>query len=345
MSSFVADFFIADVAGAGATDWLIGDAFGGAILDTAAGAVAGDVAAGAAASSFIADAAGPGLTYDMFGDVIANEAAAATQATQIGAAEAANVGAGMTASGYPMAGYPGFEASGGMSAADWAKLGVSTAGNLLGAGVQAWGANKAAGAQKDAGMASLELQREMYNRNLALSEPWRKAGTDVALPALTAGLQPGGQFNKPYTLADFQSGPQSGLYQFARGEGLSAMGNRAAAGGQAQSTGATVGAGKLATDLASQYYNTGYQQNLQQNSQTLGGLQSLAGLATNQTTAAQTAGTNLATSGTGTLQGIGNVQAAGQVAGTNAAGQAISSFGNTAASIPGAMQALANLFA
>lgn len=217
--------------------------------------------------------------------------------------------------------------------------------NLIGAAIQAKGAETAAETQTKAATEALNLQKDIYNKNLALAQPWITAGTGMALPALTAGLTPGGQFNKPYTLADFQAGPQAGLYKFARGEALSALGNRAAAGGQAQSTGTTIGAGKLATDLASQYYNTGFNENLAQNQLALGGLQSLAGLSQTQTTAAQNAGTNLATQSTPTLKDIGNVQAAADVAKTNALSNVVSGFGRDLSTLPGAMQALANLFA
>ena len=243
--------------------------------------------------------------------------------------------------------YAGTAAAGaagaGMTGADWAKLAVGAGGNLLGSALQYQGINKAAGIAQQTGQDQLALQRDMYNKNLELAQPWIAAG-QAALPALEAGLSTGGQFNKPYTLADFQGGPQAGLYDFAKGQALSAMGNRAAAGGQAQNTGTTVGAGQLASNLANQYYNTGFNQNQATNAMALGGLQSMANLGTSGTASAIGANQALANNSGNIVGAMGNnAQSAATGQGSLLSGT-IGQIANTASSIPHAMQSLANLF-
>lgn len=78
----------------------ISSLFGGMGIGAGAGAGAAEGALGGS-SAGIADLAGPGMTFDAFGSIVPNELAAGIQASQMGASTAANLGAGMTATGYP----------------------------------------------------------------------------------------------------------------------------------------------------------------------------------------------------------------------------------------------------
>ena len=185
---------------------------------------------------------------------------------------------------------------------------LSAGGNLLGSVVQANATENAAATRAQAAAQAGQQQLAIYNQQQAAQAPWLAAG-QTALGQLSADTQTGGQFNKPFTMADAQNMP---AYSFALGQGKTAMGNQAAMGGQQLSANTTQGIGTLAEGLAAQYENQAFNQNLQQNQFSENSLQSLAGLGQ---TAVQTGNTN--------LTNLGNNQAASTVgsAGATAAGQ------------------------
>jgi hypothetical protein len=185
---------------------------------------------------------------------------------------------------------------------------LSAGGNLLGSVVQANAVENAAATRAQAAAQAGQQQLAIYNQQQAAQAPWLAAG-QTALGQLSAETQPGGQFNKPFTMADAQNMP---AYQFALQQGKTAMGNQAAMGGQQLSANTTQGIGTLAEGLASQYEQQAFNQNLAQNQFAENSLQSLAGLGQ---TAVQTGNTN--------LTNLGNNQAASTVgsAGATAAGQ------------------------
>lgn len=216
-------------------------------------------------------------------------------------------------------------------------------GNLLGALISANAAGNAADAQKAAAQIAAAQQSQSLDKIIALQQPWIDAGK-TALGTLTEGVKPGGAFNKPYTLADFERQGQNKLFDFAKSEANAALGNRANAGGAANNSGTTLAQGKLAANLADQYYNSGFNQNNVEVNRVLNANQSLAGqgqTATNQTSnATGNTGNSLAN----LTLGAGNAQAAGTVGQSNAWGTGLTSLGNML-STPNAMQTLANLFA
>lgn len=122
-------------------------------------------------------------------------------------------------------------------------------------------ANKQAAAAGDASAAQLQAQREtnemqwdMYEQNRKDQEPWRKAG-EVALGQLSTGLKTGGEFNRNFTLKDFQADPG---YAFRQSEGQKAIDNSAAARGSSLS-GATLKAlTRYGQDTASAEYQNSY---------------------------------------------------------------------------------------
>lgn len=122
-------------------------------------------------------------------------------------------------------------------------------------------ANKQAAAAGDASAAQLQAQREtnemqwdMYEQNRKDQEPWRKAG-EVALGQLGTGLKAGGEFNRNFTLKDFQADPG---YAFRQSEGQKAIDNSAAARGSSLS-GATLKAlTRYGQDTASAEYQNSY---------------------------------------------------------------------------------------
>lgn len=119
---------------------------------------------------------------------------------------------------------------------------------------QAEAAGNASAAQLQAQRESNALQKEMYDQNRADMQPWREAGMS-ALSQLSTGLQQGGDFNRNFTLADFQADPG---YAFRQAEGQKAIDNSAAARGSSLS-GATLKAlSRYGQDYASNEYQNGY---------------------------------------------------------------------------------------
>ena len=139
---------------------------------------------------------------------------------------------------------------------------AAVVGSAVVGGVMANKASKTqAAATGDASAAQLQAQREtnemqwdMYEQNRKDQEPWRKAG-EVALGQLGTGLKAGGEFNRNFTLKDFQADPG---YAFRQAEGQKAIDSSAAARGSSLS-GATLKAlTKYGQDFASNKFNNAY---------------------------------------------------------------------------------------
>lgn len=148
-------------------------------------------------------------------------------------------------------------------------MGIETA--ILGSAVLgAYGANRAASTQADAARGAQDVQRDIFNRQVELQEPWRQAGINA--------------------LGKLQSGDVMGYmdpsYQFRLSEGLKAMQRTAAARGGLLSGGALKEAQRYGQGLASTEYGNAFNR-----------LASLAGVgqaATNQLgSAASTYGSNV----------------------------------------------------
>ena len=175
-------------------------------------------------------------------------------------------------------------------------------GASIGGGVDAANtASKAAGIQADATNQATQLQRDIFERQTQLQEPWRQAGINA--------------------LARMQSGDVMSYmdpsYKFRLSEGMKALQRTAAARGGLLSGGAMKEAMRYGQGLASTEYGNAYNR-----------LASMAGLGQTSTNAmANEAGTygsnvgNLMTSGAA-------ARASGYVGGTNALNQALSGAGN-----------------
>ena len=186
------------------------------------------------------------------------------------------------------------------------------------AAVSAYSANKAAGkaagATERAADTSANVQREMFERQVALQEPWRQAG----MGALNK-LIPLAESYTPFTAASMLQEPG---YQFRLSEGLKAMERGAAARGGLQSGAALKAAQRYGQEYASGEYQNAFNRYQAERQARLGPLQSLAGVG--QTTAqalggaAGTLGANLGqTYMTGGI-GAGQARASGYLGQANA---------------------------
>lgn len=178
----------------------------------------------------------------------------------------------------------------------------------------------AAGAQAAAADRASDVQREMFERQVELSEPWRKAG-EQALNKLT----PLAMEYTPFGMQQFQADPG---YGFRMSEGMKALERSAAARGGLLSGATLKGIQRFGQDLGSQEYTNAFNRYQTERAARLAPLQSLAGVG--QTTAQQIgqAGQTMA-SNVGDLMTSGAAaRASGYVGGANALTQGLGTYLN-----------------
>ena len=175
-------------------------------------------------------------------------------------------------------------------------------------------ASKAAKTSAAASDRASDVQREMFERNVELQEPWRKAGMNAL-----AKLEPLATEYTPFGMDQFQADPG---YAFRMSEGMKGLERSAAARGGLLSGATLKGIQRYGQDLGSQEYMNAFNRYQTERNARLAPLQSLAGVG--QTTSQQlgAAGTQFAN----TMGNIGMNQA--NVAG-NAQMSRASTYGNT----------------
>lgn len=179
---------------------------------------------------------------------------------------------------------------------------------------------KAASTQAAAADRAAEGQERMFERQVELSEPWRKAG-ETALNKLV----PLATEYTPFGMQQFQADPG---YGFRMAEGMKALERSAAARGGLLSGGALRATQRFGQDLASQEYQNAFNRYQAERQARLAPLQSLAGVG--QTTAQQ-----IGEAGMRTAQNVGETQmsgaaarASGYVGGANALTQGLGTYLN-----------------
>jgi hypothetical protein len=189
---------------------------------------------------------------------------------------------------------------------------LSAFGGLAGGYFQGEAAKEAARTQATAAQNALALQREMFDYQKGLLEPYQQAGT-AALGRLTSVMGLGGQ---PATGGQQMLEMDPG-YAFRLGEGMKALERLQAARGNMLSGGAIKAGQRFAQDVASQEYGSAYNR-----------LANIAGLG--QTTGAQlgAAGQQFGTTAGETMAQQANALAAGRVGRTSAYTQGINTAAN-----------------
>jgi len=203
---------------------------------------------------------------------------------------------------------------------------------LLGGLISSSGAQSAAGTQAAAADRSAALQKEMFDEQKRLSEPYRQAGLTgqnrlMELLGLggNAGAAGYGQYARDFGMQDFQQDPG---YQFRLGEGLKAMSRQAGARGGLISGQTMKGLEDYRQASASQEYGNAfnrYQTNRANQLQPLGSLMSSGqAAAVGQAAQAGQYGVNA-----GNMMGqAGQAMAAGQMGSANTMGNALASMGS-----------------
>lgn len=179
--------------------------------------------------------------------------------------------------------------------------------------------NKAASTQASAADRSADVQREMFERQVELSEPWRKAGEQALnkLIPLTDYQQ--------FGMQQFQADPG---YGFRMSEGMKALERSAAARGGLLSGATLKGIQRFGQDLGSQEYMNAFNRYQTERAARLQPLQSLAGIG--QTTAQQLgqAGQTMASNVGEALTSGAAARASGYVGGANALTQGLGTYLN-----------------
>lgn len=185
---------------------------------------------------------------------------------------------------------------------------------VIGGAVSASSSSKASKSQRAGADAATQAQWDMYEQTREDQAPWRDAGT-AALSQIGTGMAAGGDFNRDFTMADFQKDPG---YDFRLNQGLdSVQGSRAARG--SMMSGATLKAlSNYGSDYASSEYGKAYDRFNNDRTQRFNRLSSVAGIGQTATNNVGTAGANAVAGVTGNIIGAANATAAGQVATGNA---------------------------
>lgn len=178
----------------------------------------------------------------------------------------------------------------------------------------------AAKAQAGAAEQATDLQRDQFERQVELQEPWRQAGI-TALNKLT----PLATEYTPFGMQQFQADPG---YAFRLSEGMKALERSAAARGGLLSGATLKGVQRYGQDLASQEYLNAFNRYQAERQARLGPLQSLAGVGQTSAQALGAAGQTYA-GNVGNLMGqAAQARASGYVGGANALTGALGSYMN-----------------
>lgn len=205
----------------------------------------------------------------------------------------------------------------------WGFVGVAAA-TVVGGVISGDASRSAANAQSRSADAATAEQRRQFDATQENLKPFREAGLSV-LPQLQTGLAPGGEFNKNFTLADFQKDPG---YQFRMDQGQQGLERSAAAGGGLLSGGTGKALAQYGQDYASGEYSNAYNRFNNDQTTRFNRLSALAGTGQTATNTIGSLGAQTASNiGENYLQ-KGNAQAAGYIGQGNAVNNSISSLGN-----------------
>ena len=179
---------------------------------------------------------------------------------------------------------------------------VGATGAVVGGAMQARGAKQAAETSAAAADRAAEVQRQMFERQVELQEPWRQAG----MTALNKLIPLATEYT-PFGMGQFQQDPG---YAFRMSEGMKALERGAAARGGLLSGATLKGAQRYGQDLASQEYQNAFNRYQAERQARLGPLQSLAGVGQTATQALTGAagqyGMNVGNIGMANAANVGN---------------------------------------
>jgi hypothetical protein len=217
-------------------------------------------------------------------------------------------------------------------------MGIETAiigSALIGGGMASRASKKASRAQQQSADQATQLQREMFERQVQLNEPFREAGItgqNELMRMLGLGGDPNsagyGSLGRNYTMADLEMDPG---YGFRLSEGMKALDRTAAARGGMMSGAALKAAGRYGQDMASQEYLNAFNRAQALKSERLGVLGSLYGAGQTAAQQVSNAAGQYGVNAGNMMMESGRARASGYIGSanaiTNALGQAALGYG------------------
>jgi hypothetical protein len=214
-------------------------------------------------------------------------------------------------------------------------IGGSAVAGLVGSPNQSRAARRAADAQVQSAAEAARLQREMFDRQVQLQEPFRQGGITsqnriMELLGIGGDANVGdyGRYGRDFSMADYEADPG---YAFRLAEGNKALERSAAARGMVMSGSMFKGAQRFGQDLASQEYQNAFNRYQVNRSNQLNPLQSLMGSGQSATNTLTGAAGDLGRSLGENALGAGNARASGYIGSANAYTNAINQMGNLGA--------------
>jgi hypothetical protein len=200
---------------------------------------------------------------------------------------------------------------------------------------QARASRRAADAQVRATEEASRIQREMFDRQVQLQEPFRQgglAGQNRLLELLgiggNASVGDYGRDARDFSMNDFEIDPG---YGFRLAEGNKALERSAAARGMVMSGSMLKGAQRFGQDMASNEYQNAYNRFQTNRSSRLNPLMGLAGAGQGATNVLSGAAGQLGTQLGENAMGAGNARASGYIGSANAYTNAVNQMNNMAA--------------
>jgi len=187
--------------------------------------------------------------------------------------------------------------------------------------LQAYSANRAAKEQAGAADRATAAQERATAQARADREPWRQAGM-TALEQMQSGMD---EFNRPFSMADFQADPGAKYRQDLGNENLT---NTMASRGSLLSGAALKAASKFNQDFASQEYGNAYNRYTSNRDAKYNRLASLAGVGQVQANQNAASAINLGQNTSDNLLQQGNARASGYIGTGNALANGVNQFGD-----------------
>lgn len=199
-------------------------------------------------------------------------------------------------------------------------VGIVAGSSVLGGAAQSRAASKAASAQERAAAAQQQLEKEMFERQVELQEPFRQLGLQN-LNRLAGLYGEGGAYANAPGMGEVQLDPG---YGFRFGEGMKALERSAAARGGLLSGSMLKGAQRYGQEMGSQEFQNAYARAMDQRARVTNVLSGIGGIGP---TAARTIGGAAQDYAQGAGQAIqmgGQARASGYIGRANALNQALS---------------------
>ena len=200
---------------------------------------------------------------------------------------------------------------------------VTAGTSVLGGAISSRGASKAASAQERAAQADLALKREMFEKEIALQEPFRELSLQQ-LNQLAALYGPGGEFTRTPTMEDLVRDPG---YQFRLSEGEKALARMQSArgGGIGLASGRAIREGvRYGSELASQEFGAASAREANRRAAITNALLGIGGYGPAATSAMGGAARTFGAGGGSALSDVGASRASGYIGQANALNEALS---------------------